>query len=237
MAGEVCHYRTVGGALMEVLPHDVGAAEAVDLASVAELRPEEQAAAVNHVPSRRAEFATGRRCARQALGRLGFDDAERIAIPVGPQRRPIGPSGVVGSISHCAGRCAAVVEWDHRYGSVGIDVEVRNEMSLGVRELTTHPDDAVGPGADPDVEWSVLLFSARESVFKCWFPVTRSWLGHQDVLMSLDVLARTFAVAAAVSMAPDRRRWLASLRGAFTWTDDHVYTAAWTPAEPRIEAG
>lgn len=217
---------------LDIVPWGVEVAERDDLVADADLYPAEELAAVSHVPRRRAEFATGRRCAREALYRLGVRAASSLAIPVGATREPLWPPGVVGSISHCDGRCVAAVGRHDRYESIGIDVEVRTHLSATTIELTSRPDDVVCNGGDLAVELPIVLFSAREAIYKCWFPFTGQWLGHHDVRLVLDGAGRTFTVAAATAMATDWRRWLASMRGAFTWTADHVYTVAWVNRQP-----
>ena len=47
---------------------------------------------------RLSDFATGRYCAMKALEQFGIQDA---IIPIGEDRAPIWPEGIVGSISHC----------------------------------------------------------------------------------------------------------------------------------------
>ena len=39
------------------------------------------------------------------------------------------------------------------------------------------------PGGD--VSWDRLLFSAKESVYKAWYPRERSWLGFEDADVAL----------------------------------------------------
>lgn len=39
----------------------------------------------------------------------------------------------------------------------------------------------------PSVHWDRLLFSAKESVYKAWFPLTGKWLGFEQV--DIEVLA------------------------------------------------
>ena len=50
---------------------------------VIKLHPEEEQYVLKAVATRRAEFATGRYCAREILAKLGYAE---IAIPVGPKR-------------------------------------------------------------------------------------------------------------------------------------------------------
>src|SRR5271170_2846494 len=58
------------------------------------------------VPKRVQEFTAGRLCARRALAEFGIVD---FPIKVADDRRPIWPDSMVGSITHTAGFCAAVV--------------------------------------------------------------------------------------------------------------------------------
>ena len=51
----------------------------------------------------------------------------------------------------------------------------------------------------PEVHWDRLLFSAKESVYKAWFPLARRWLGFEDI--SLEIDARTGVFAARI-LAP-----------------------------------
>src|SRR3984957_6533699 len=97
-----------------------------------ELLPEEFACLGRVVPKRYREFATGRTCARQALGILGFP---RSPILVGPSRQPLWPPGAVGSITHCTGYCAAAVGRREDYRAIGIDAEPNEPLSQDVLEL------------------------------------------------------------------------------------------------------
>ncbi|RBP64935.1 4'-phosphopantetheinyl transferase EntD [Brevibacterium sanguinis] len=72
------------------------------------------------VPRRRAEFATVRACARTALARIGHPP---VPILPGSRREPLWPAGIVGSMTHCEGLCAAAVARHTQFASVGIDAE------------------------------------------------------------------------------------------------------------------
>jgi 4'-phosphopantetheinyl transferase EntD len=39
--------------------------------------------------------------------------------------------------------------------------------------------------AHPGVCWDRLLFCAKESVYKAWFPLTRQWLGFQQAEITI----------------------------------------------------
>ncbi len=158
-----------------------------------DLWPEEVAAMTKAVAKRRREFAAGRRLARQLLAKLGHP---AVAIPIGPDRSPVWPAGVMGSISHTRGLC--VVAATHRVPNawLGIDVEPNDDLPDGLEEL-------VCTGAER--EWldtlpaeqrgrlGRLIFSAKESLYKCQHPLTKTFLGFQEAEISLDPPGHRFA--------------------------------------------
>ena len=178
-------------AVIPALPVDQAAlAEGYPEAIEAGLFPEEREHIAHAVAKRRVEFAAVRRCARRALQELGYPP---VPILPGEQREPRWPEGVVGSMTHCAGYCAAAVARSGEVSALGIDAEVHAPLPEGVldlisleseRALLAELTDRV-PGA---VHWDRVLFSAKESVYKAWFPLTRRWLGFEqaDIELRLD---------------------------------------------------
>lgn len=108
--------------------------------------------------------------------------APAVAIGRGPDRQPLWPRGTVGSITHCAGYCAAAAAWSKEVASIGIDAEVHDELPVGVLEQIALPHEAdwIADRSSTGTHWGRVLFSAKESVFKTWFPLTRRWLGFHD---------------------------------------------------------
>lgn len=151
------------------------------------LFPEEAAAVANAVDQRRREFATVRHCARTALGTLGVPPAP---IVPGDKGAPRWPAGFVGSMTHCAGYRAAAVARDAAVVSIGIDAEPAAPISdPGVLPLISHESERTALAAlgerHPHVPWDRLLFSAKESVYKTWFPLTGLWLGFEEARLDL----------------------------------------------------
>ncbi|MFI7444863.1 4'-phosphopantetheinyl transferase [Nonomuraea indica] len=166
----------------EVLPGRVACVESFGDVPGAVLLGEEAALVANAVDRRRAEFATGRHCARAALARLGFPPAPVLADERGA---PVWPSGVVGSITHCAGYRAAAVSVDVL--SVGIDAEPCRPLPDGVLEAISLPREREMLARLGDAQpWDRLLFSAKESVYKAWYPLARRLLGFEDALVDID---------------------------------------------------
>jgi 4'-phosphopantetheinyl transferase EntD len=164
-----------------VLPASVTAAARLADDDAGPLHPSEEPAVARAVASRRAEFTTGRACARAALAALG---APAGAVPVGEERAPVWPAGVVGSITHTRGFRGAAVAWRSAVRSVGIDAEVHDVLPDGVLDVVSSETERALlerlSAARPDVSWDRLLFSAKESVYKTWFPLTGRWLGFED---------------------------------------------------------
>jgi 4'-phosphopantetheinyl transferase EntD len=169
--------------LEHLLPPGVAAAAAV-LGDDTSLLPAEAACVADAVAARRREFAAGRRAARAALARIGVVDA----LPLLPDedRVPRWPAGVIGSISHGADVAVAAVTPAPRLRGLGVDVDgdaplpdELHRMVLSEREqrsLVSIATRALDLGAH-----TRLLFSIKESVYKCVFPLTRAPFDFGDV--------------------------------------------------------
>lgn len=146
---------------------------------------EERLYVAGAVAERRREFATGRRCARAALERLGCDGGEIIAMDA--DRLPIWPAGFVGSISHTKGLCAAVVAGRSQLGGVGLDIEERRRLGESLVARIASPREQTMLLELGDLrEWGTVLFSAKEAFYKCYYPETRTYLRFSDVGVTLE---------------------------------------------------
>ena len=154
----------------------------------------ESAAVLGHVSKTRARaFSTGREVASRCLEALG---SERTIVERGEHGEPIWPPGFVGSISHKAGWCACSVASADHVRSLGIDIE-RNEPMDSVhwdsivvdQELTAiRYFDSVSME-----EFVNILFSAKESVFKCQSPITsRQEFDLREISLTFDPLRNCF---------------------------------------------
>jgi 4'-phosphopantetheinyl transferase EntD len=178
----------------EILPPQAASAEAFEDAVDEPPFPEEEAIVARAVDSRRRAFATGRACARRALADL---DLPRLAIPRDEESgAPVWPAGVVGSITHCDGYGAAAVALSRELSGVGIDAEPDGPLPDGVLPRVASAEERTLleslANAEPDVPWDRLLFSAKESTYKAWFPLARRWLGFEDAVVTIDPARGTF---------------------------------------------
>ena len=186
--------------LADIVPSVVAVAEVLgDLPDVL-LFPEEEAAIAKAVDKRRREFAAVRGCARDALGRLGWP-----AVPIVPGQggAPQWPDGVVGSMTHCAGYAASAVARVQDVLALGVDAEPHDVLPDGVLDLVSLAEERAMLSAlasdAPDVCWDKLLFSAKESVYKAWFPLTNRWLGFEQAAIVVDPENGTFTARLLVA--------------------------------------
>jgi 4'-phosphopantetheinyl transferase EntD len=176
-----------------MLPPEVAAVEAFgDMLDIV-LFPEEEAVLVRAVDKRRREFTTARACARAALATLGLPPAP---IVPGLRGAPQWPPGVVGSMTHCAGYRAAAVARDQDVLTLGLDAEPDDRLPEGVLNAIATADERARlcalASAAPEPSWDRLLFSAKESVYKAWFPLTRRWLGFEEAAITINPSDGTF---------------------------------------------
>lgn len=181
------------------------------------------------VESRRGEFVTARRCARSALAALGCSAPGPILS--GSRREPLWPAGVAGSITHCAGYRAAAVARRDDVASIGIDAEPHDQLPEGVLDAVTLTPErehlrrlAV---EEPGVHWDRLLFSAKESIYKAWYPVTGRWLDFHDAEVRLNPHTSRFHARILVNgTRTDTGPPLADMSGRFLVAAGIIVTAA-----------
>jgi len=198
--------------LSRLLPAEVAVAEVFDDPEDAVLFPGEEAAIARAVPTRRREYITTRHCARIALSRLGMAPA---AIGSGRNGEPLWPADVVGSMTHCAGYRAAAVGRSGAVAGIGIDAEPHAPLPDGVLDTIARADELPAlrelAARHPRTHWDRLLFSAKESVYKTWFPVAERRLGFDEATLEFVPEERVFTARIHQDGAPVRRmsgRWL-----------------------------
>jgi len=179
---------------------------------------EEERYIANAVPERQHEFRTVRVCARRALGQLGHAG---IALVPDEKRAPVWPAGVVGSMTHCVGFRAAAVASTNDIRGLGIDAELHASLPAETLDIILLPEEQRMVGElnsrYPETAWDRLIFSAKESVFKAWFPLTRQWLDFLECRIILDAQAHSFhaeiqakgSVAAEHDLTVMNGRWIA----------------------------
>jgi 4'-phosphopantetheinyl transferase EntD len=173
--------------------HDTDAAFALPLG--AEVRSRLPQPLRHAVESRQREFLAGRLCAEFALRCLG---AASTHVAMAGDRAPVWPDGVVGSITHSGGFAAAAVAWAADIAGLGIDSEwiIDPAAARDIADVCMVDEAALFKPDDGRsfCEFCTFVFSAKEAVYKCLFPLTRKFLEFSDVrIISLDWYRHDFA--------------------------------------------
>jgi 4'-phosphopantetheinyl transferase EntD len=95
-----------------------------------------------------------------------------------------------------------------------------DEERVRLRELTARM---------PDICWDRLLFSAKESVYKTWFPLARSWLGFESADIVIDPDKGTFTVRLLVQGPLVNGSPLTRLNGRWLADQEFLLTAVVVP--------
>ncbi|MCX4092214.1 4'-phosphopantetheinyl transferase superfamily protein [Nocardia sp. alder85J] len=216
-----------GQLLAQLLP-ELHSAEIVGTEQAGDLLPAEAGLLTGReVAKRRLEVINGRTAARRAMAGLGHGD---VPVLRGDRNVPQWPAGVVGSITHKDGYYAAAVADAGQWRAVGIDAEDNAPLSAGgVTRMATPAEVAwLAEVGDRDgVHWDRMLFSAKEAVYKAWFPLTGREIGFKDVRVTFGPGAGEFH--ADIDGHPDIDPALRDLTGRYLVTGGRILTAILVP--------
>lgn len=152
----------------------------------------ERGAVKNAVPRRVAEFHAGRAAARAAMVRLSLPPRP---VPMGPDRAPVWPEGITGSISHSKTACVAAVALRRDWAGLGIDLEEATPLESSLLPEICTKAEQHWLGTQPEAERGILaklIFSAKEATYKAQYPITKRLFGFQTLEITLDRDATRF---------------------------------------------
>lgn len=148
----------------------------------------------NAVDKRKSDFLAGRYCAKKALASFGLLD---FSIDVGPDRNPLWPNGLLGSISHTGHVATAVASNDRHLIGLGIDIESvicdcpMNETKAHV--LTASEHSLFETTLLSNNELFTVVFSLKESFFKAAYRLVNRYFGFEA--MSVVAIDRQSGIA------------------------------------------
>ncbi len=188
---------------------------AVGDTALAFISEREAASIVDAVPKRRREFATARALAREGLERFfGLHDFNLLNDK---DRAPIWPQGIAGSLSHSSTR-AWVALVDATYGTIGIDGENRDKLERSLWHLTMYDEEiAYLETLKTSIQErrALVIFSAKEALYKAQFPWTHKFVDFKAVQIRLDEDG-SFQCIFQRDIAPFQSGFVASGR----WSDE-----------------
>jgi len=125
-------------------------------------------------------FCMGRHAAHLGLQLLG---SKNLEIKRGPKREPIWPKGFVGSIAHTEGLAIAAVAKRELVVGLGVDVELcSRDFRMPLEEKVASPLEQKWILEKPEFkrERLLALCSAKEAVFKAFYPLEQVYLNFLD---------------------------------------------------------
>lgn len=198
---------------------------ALDLRNYQGLPLAEQELVSSAIDRRKAEFGDSRWCAHRAMEQFIPDQP----ILRGHRGMPEFPEPVVGSMTHTTGYRAAIVGRASRWRSLGIDAEPLNPLPDGVFSTIASPEERarlrrlsrrLGRNHEGAGALGVVLFSAKEAVYKSWFPLTQQFLDFDQAAIDLRPDG-TFRASLLVEGAP-----VPSIEGLWATTGGYALTLA-----------
>lgn len=114
------------------------------------------------------------------MANLNYADAP---ILVGPEREPVWPKGIIGSISHSKLKSAAVIASDQHFTALGLDIERIKPLRYDISRHICTDEESKWLAKQPKETFDrccILLFSLKESIYKAVFQATKVKLGFKD---------------------------------------------------------
>jgi len=188
----------------------------------AELFADESALIERAAVKRREQFSSGRVAAHRLFARLS---GEPLPVLRGEGRAPRWPAGWIGSISHGAQYALAALASLAHVGGVGVDVEARGRLTAKMLRLIMTPGEVAR--ANGDLDRALVVFSAKESLYKALQPRVGGFIGFHDVEVDVD----HSEFRARYRGQRDLSAAVAACRGYALCGDDAVATLVVLPAE------
>ena len=172
-----------GGILEPLFPDEVRSVFSEAVPANVDLYPEEERFTAQMVERRLQEFQHGRSCARLALSMLGQPPGP---VGRGKHREPLWPAGFIGSISHAGDHAAAAVAATDLFLGIGLDMEFADPIEDGLIASICRPDEIGRVDDGEDIGYRAkLLFSIKESIYKCVWPLTRQFVDFTEIEVRL----------------------------------------------------
>ena len=138
--------------------------------------------------SRKEHYRSGRICAGEVLFKLGT-----LGQPVLRDlqtREPLWPEGISGAITHSGNWAAAAAGKTSDVSGIGIDLEdLERQVDSRISRHVCIPEEQkwLQECGEDFLEKNLkIIFSAKESIFKAFFPYTRTYLHFHDARILME---------------------------------------------------
>ena len=205
--------------LASLFPPGTGVFYSSALPTHAKLLPAETGCTHDMVEKRRREFTHGRYCARQAM--------QKLELPVSPilkspDRAPIWPGSICGSISHSGETAAAIIAYRSEIAGIGLDIESAEPLTPEIAQMICRPGEQ---SPNQNGKHAKLLFSIKEAVYKCIYPLIHCFVDFQEMQIILHEHDTSFS---AQSHSPNFDAGLIDgLQGRYYRNGELIISSAW----------
>ena len=138
--------------------------------------------------SRKEHYRSGRICAGEVLSKLGTLGQPVLRDP--QTREPLWPEGISGAITHSGKWAAAAAGKTSDVSGIGIDLEdLERQVDSRISRHVCIPEEQkwLQECGEDFLEQNLkIIFSAKESIFKAFFPFTRTYLHFHDARILME---------------------------------------------------
>ena len=138
--------------------------------------------------SRKEHYRSGRICAGEVLSKLGTIEQPVLRDP--QTREPLWPEGISGAITHSGKWAAAAAGKTSDVLGIGIDLEdLERQVDSRISRHVCLPEEQkwLQECGEDFLEQNLkIIFSAKESIFKAFFPYTRTYLHFHDARILME---------------------------------------------------
>ena len=138
--------------------------------------------------SRKEHYRSGRICAGEVLSKLGTLGQPVLRDP--QTREPLWPEGISGAITHSGNWAAAAAGKTSDVLGIGIDLEdLERQVDSRISRHVCIPEEQkwLQECEEDCLEQNLkIIFSAKESIFKAFFPYTRTYLHFHDARILME---------------------------------------------------
>lgn len=157
-----------------------------------ELYPAERQLIEGACAGRKLEFRAGRLLAKELLRVKGIEGFPLLA---GERREPLWPQMISGSITHLSDICVVVVALKSKVFALGVDIARMGDVKPDIWSTFMTGEELAWIESLPAPvahRFAAMIFSAKESLFKCLYPVSHIWIDFKDISISLNEAYQQF---------------------------------------------
>ena len=180
----------------------------------------------NAVEKRVMEFTAGRIAVRNILEKIGY---KNFPILQGKLREPVWPSELSGSITHDGDYCIVAISYKSKVSLLGIDLTTDKKLDRDLVNLICTEDEIIfiesRDAQFKNIDIYKLIFSIKESIYKCLFPLVGEIFDFHDVCVFIQPSEGSVSIKLKDISVFDNLD--INLNITYCLIGDYIFTVAW----------